>query len=531
MPSKTEDYDIVGSYNNQRFPSIDAERSVNLFEYLDPLSKKQKNLISTSGLASTEIQFVGATAGFRAQFIFRNVMYSVIGKNVYRTTSAFVTTQINIGKEFADDSGYVGIDANTHQVIFVDGKKGYIWDDNTSTYTLIIDANFPLLPIDVTFLDGFFVAAAGGTNTFVLSQLNDGLNWTPLQQGALTSHPGTIVAVRTLHRRLFVFSQFFTEVWENAGLGTNLPFRRNNSWLIEYGTPAVGSIAVGFDRMIYLSQDRDGLGSVMEVAGTENMFVSTKALDFVLANYASDPLKGVADARGFFVKENGIIFYRLNFTAANHTFVFGVSMSSPDALKWHEEEVLNGDRHPAQTHVYFNGNNYVGHFSKPILYLLDDKLFTNDGETIRRMRIPKPIVPAGYQRTRIDRLQIDLIQGTIDLLQNTAAQSEIDLLAETGLTILTEAGINIILNQGNTNFTTSTIPPEVFLSISKDGGQTYGYIAQAPMGLLGQRSFRTLWRKLGVIPRGQAFVIKVEFFHHYPFIVLGAAWSYEILPE
>jgi hypothetical protein len=73
--------------------------------------------------------------------------------------------------------------------------------------------------------------------------------------------------------------------------------------------------------------------------------------------------------------------------------------------------------------------------------------------------------------------------------------------------------------------------PVVFLSISKDGGVTYGYRLSENMGAIGQRTFRTVWRKLGVIPRGQGFVVKIEFFNEVPFIVLGAAWAYEVMPE
>ncbi len=51
------------------------------------------------------------------------------------------------------------------------------------------------------------------------------------------------------------------------------------------------------------------------------------------------------------------------------------------------------------------------------------------------------------------------------------------------------------------------------------------------MGKLGERTFRTVWRKLGVIPRGQGFVPKIEFFQDIPFIILGAAWFFEVLPE
>lgn len=629
--TQTIDYDIVGSYNNQRISSIDAERTVNMFEYIDPLGKKPRSLINTSGLTDTESDFGVVAGGFRAEFVFKNIHYMVMGNTFFSRDTAGVVSPL--GVLINTNSGYVGIDANTFQIIIVDGQDGYIYDTLASTFTRITDTSFPTQPIDVCYLDGFFVVASGNTNNFQLSMFNQGLVWGPasnqvttnigllpdqliigvsnlpggpattvnfqtgvpvtlsigaggafgasglnatttyyailvdathiklatsyanaiagtaivfggditpiinlvslgqLQQGSITSHSGTIVACRTLHRRLFLFSQNFTEVWENAGIGTNLPFRRNNSLLMEYGTPAVGSIAVGFDKMFFLSQDRDGLGSVMEVIGSQSVPVSNRALDFQLAQYAE--AGHVADCRAFLIKENGIIFYRMNFTLANHTFVYDVTLSKPNQdvdqalLLWHEEDVLNGDRHPAQTHAYFNGLNYVGHYSLPILYQVDNNVYTNAGETIRRMRITKAFVPPGYQRIRIDRLQIDVLQGHIDNLQPTTL--DIDLLTENDFIITTESDVNIILNQGFVIHNPQDL--FVFLSISKDGGQTYGYAVSAPMGGIGQRTYRTLWRKRGTTKRGQAFVAKFEFFDAVPFIILGASWAIEVLPE
>ena len=71
----------------------------------------------------------------------------------------------------------------------------------------------------------------------------------------------------------------------------------------------------------------------------------------------------------------------------------------------------------------------------------------------------------------------------------------------------------------------------LYLSISKDGGHSYGYESMAPLGQVGQRTFRTVFRKLGVIPRGQPWVIKTEFYAPYPLAILGAAWCVEVLPE
>jgi hypothetical protein len=263
----------------------------------------------------------------------------------------------------------------------------------------------------------------------------------------------------------------------------------------------------------------------MEVKGTESIPVSNRALDFQLAQYAADPLMGVSDARGILIKENGLIFYRLNFTLANHTFVLNVSMSTSDAIKWHEEEVLNGDRHLAQTHAYFNGVNYYGSYKAAIFYIVSDDTSTNDGEAIRRMRIGRQMTPVGYNRLRIDRFQVDLLQGAYDIEQfidtDITTEDNNILLAESGDDLITDQQIDII--NGGT--------PTVFLTISKDGGQTYGNYLHATMGKIGERTHRTVWRKLGTTPRGQGFVPKIEFFNEIPFVILGAAWDYENMPE
>lgn len=708
------DFELVGSYNNQRYPSINAERTINLFEYVDADSKKPKVLLPTSGLEDKEVFFPGIAGPIRAQFVFKDFMYFVAGTEVYRLDNLFIVTHIN-PVPLTTTVSYVGIDANTFQIIFVDGAHGYIYDTETLLFEQITDTSFPANPIDVTYLDGFFVVAHGGTNQFQLSEFNQGLIWgtvatsinipftatatqdyitiasglsnfkpgnpvtfigvppppeltqtniyylvetrtapiantiqvsktkdgvpltftatttgtptisnisdigsvnffivgpptteftiaggianfqigvpvtldamtaadlptavpplvigdtyyvvghpvtpntiqisatkngTPItvtdvgtqplsitnggeiQLGEITSHPGTIVACRTLHRKLFLFSQNFTEVWENQGSGANLPFRRLNNNLIESGTPSIGSVAVGFDLMYFLSQDSNGLGPVMQVSGVNAVPVSNRALDFQLATYASNPLEGVADARGIVIKENGILFYRLNFTAANHTYVYNISMSNPGSgdVKWHEEDIVNGDRHPAQTHAYFFGNNYYGDYRLPIIYLVSSSLYTNAGQPIRRTRISKPIGPPGYQRTRIDRFQIDVIQGNIAAINDDT--SGVNLLTEDNFILDFEDNTEILLEQGP--LVGGSTRPVVYLSYSKDGGQTYGNVLAANMGEVGQLSFRTVWRKLGVVPRGQYFVTKIEFFNDYPFVILGAAWVVETLPE
>jgi len=565
-----ESFEVVGSFNNQRIGELDSERTINMFEFIDPDGKKPRSLFPTPGIV-TQVSFV-EVGGIRAMFVFGAFLYVVVDSHVYRVTSTFSAT--NIGT-IITSAGYVGIDANTFQIIFVDGQNGYIYDTNTGLFTKITDINFPPRPLDVTNLDNFFVVVNGGTSTFYVSENNQGLVWgllttvwtitapppptnvlilttptiyqtgtpvtvsstgtlpaplvagviyyaifvdathimlsatpngTPilmttagtgtftitnngqLQTANVTTHPGTLVACRTLHRRLFLFTGTYTEIWENAG-AANFPFRRNNAFLIELGTVNASSIKTGFDKMFFLSQDRDGLGSVMMVSGVQAIPISNSALDFQLQNFNNPSNCDVA-----LYRENGIIFYRLNFTSDNHTYVYNVSMSTRDKPLWHEEQILNGNRSVMGVNVNFFGSNYFGDYSKPTIYYSDDTLFTNDGEAIPRIRITRDFVRPDYRGIRINRMQLDLLQGNVsDPTVNTA--------------------------------------PIVFLSVSKDGGVTYGGRLPALMGKLGERTARTVWRKVATFRRGQGMVLKFECYDKIKFAIFGAAWDYLELPE
>ena len=156
--SEQVDYPIVGSFNNQRITNIDAERSVNCFEYIDPRGKKDRCLIFTSGLdiatqngTSVPINFANATGGARAEFILGGNHFIVFGNNLYLINNfnvAILLLPNNIvqATSFTTNVGYIGIDANQAtdpQVIFVDGQFGYIYDTVAQTFSRILDSSFP----------------------------------------------------------------------------------------------------------------------------------------------------------------------------------------------------------------------------------------------------------------------------------------------------------------------------------------------------------------------------------------------------
>ena len=118
------DFDIVGSYNNQRISEIDSERSVNCFEYRDPLAKKPKSLRGTSGLNNSGFVFTSATGGFRGDFVFLGQQYIVIGAYAFLIEAN--GTVVKLSSSIDTTQTYVGINGNEFQVIFVTGGAGYV---------------------------------------------------------------------------------------------------------------------------------------------------------------------------------------------------------------------------------------------------------------------------------------------------------------------------------------------------------------------------------------------------------------------
>ena len=564
-----EPLEIIGSFNKQRISELDPERTINMFEFIDPLGKSPRALFSTPGIEQ-KIRHDG-TGQIRMMFVFGSYLYYVYGNQFSRLDVSFVSTPLG---NLSTSIGYIGVDANTFQISFVDGQKGYIYDTITGLFTVIDNPYFPNAPIDITALDNIFIVGNRGTNTFYLSEINQGLtygllstiftiaapptdtlilttaqkfqtgvpisftvsggslpsplvtgqiyyaiyvdnthikvsltaNGTPitltttgsgtftvtnngqLQTANITTHPGTILAVRSLHRRLFIFSQSFTEIWEPAG-SADFYFRRNNSFLIELGTVGAQSIKTGFDKMFFLSQDKDGLGSIMMVNGVQAIPISTPAIDYQLQNYVN-----ISDCDVSLYRENGTIWYRVNFTTDNHTYVYNVSQSNQQKLFWHEEQMLNGDRHVTGINANFFGNNYFGDYKNPVIYYSDDSLLSNNGEAIPRIRITKNFIRNDFRGRRVNRIQLDVVQGLVADEQ-------------------------------------TNIAPVMFLSVSKDGGNTYGARLPSFMGKLAQRTFRSVWRKIATFRRGQGMVLKYECFDKIKFTILGCVWDYTDLQE
>ncbi len=496
---KRVDFPIVGSLREDPITKINAERTINMYEVVAPHAKKGNYLNFTPG--KKEINNFSQGGIGRASFVFKNFTYFVQGDTIYRMDNTLIPNIISLNF-FTTLTGYVGIAANEFQIIFVDGIKAFLWNTNTSTGiddTPNLPAGFT--PLDVTFMDGSFLLISGATgfqNRFYVSALNDGTMWPILDFALINSRPTILNGVAVLKRRIFFFGQTKSEIWIDAG-DADFRFRRDNNLLLEHGVKAIASIAQAFDRLFYLSGDIDGVGSIMMVDGGVTPFpISTLEMDKLIQTFTKPE-----DATGFAYKINGEVFYQINFTQDQRTFVFNASASTKDNLMWHELEMANGTRDIADTHAFFDNKHFITSYrtSDSKLYEVSQNYFDNAGEKIRRTRICRVSSSPVYNYVTYGRMQIDMLMGV----------GRIDTKP---LTSLIPPSTPTQLSQS------ADVDPKVFLSVSEDGGATYSSFGTASFGKAGDRLIRVLWFDTATY---RDAIFKFELFNAVPIYILGGA--------
>lgn len=482
--AKTPFTTFCGSFNTEIDAKIDSQNLVNMYLVKSSSGKSELSMVSMPGIKKVktfdslnEVRNIYVTDEV---FQFTPAMFVVVSNEIYQLDESLNETLIGT---INTASGFISISNNVNQIIFVDGADGYIWDVSTSTFTTISSAGFPSLPVDVAFLDGYFVVPNGNSSQFNVSPLNDGLNWDALNFALMESEPDKIVAVAQIHRRLFFFGKKITEVWYNAG-AADFPFRRDNNMLFQYGCLADGSIAIGGvdedKRMFWLAGDQNGVGSVMMSDGGMPEKISTAALDYEIQGY-SNP----SDAVGNAYKINGHTFYELSFNADNKTWIFDLTTK-----EWARGQEIDGSRKRLNCHAYFNGRHYIGSHDSPNLYEMSEEYWDNDGDPMYLERITGHFADKSYRRVHIQRMYLDIVAGNGLPTRETDAYNNV----------------------------------KVMISPNKDN-KGFGNYRDAFMGRYGDRSHRCIFKRFGT---ARDWYFKMKIITKSKIIILGAVLDYGV---
>jgi len=445
-----------GYYESESLP-ISAQRCINWYPNIPQApALGQETLLGTPGIGQLvttgQVQQVN-----RGSHTMAGIPYFVNGQTLYRLNR----TVTESGDEFSFDalgtvsgSGRVSMaDNGTQLMILVPGGDGYIFTDSPDTLTQITDSDFTAngAPQIVVFVDGYFVCNTD-SKKFIVSALNDGLNWDALDFGSAEADPDIIRAPHVHSNQLFIFGSETIEVFQNLG-GAGFPFQRINGFVIPKGISSPFGVVETISSFMFIGAGVNESPAIWRLVGNGVQKVSTTAIDKELASFTDEDVQisfawAYADKGAYFA----------GFTFRDTTFIYDLT-----SQRWHERSSRVGEdderwRVNSITTAY--GRVLVGDSKDGRIGALDSDLYFEYGNNIIRTNTTQPFSNQG------------------------------EPLFVSAVEITPESGV------GNDD----APDPVIRLSWSDDA-KTFNNEIPRSLGKIGEYNRRCIWRRLGRFPR------------------------------
>jgi hypothetical protein len=394
-------------------------------------------------------------------------IYAVHRGTFYEVNNAAVkTAKGTIGTT----SGRVYMWDNGTQLFVTDGQAGYIYDFQLGTFEQIVDPDYPGAKT-VTWQDGYFIVNPPDTSLFYVSDIYDGLVWDALDFASAESNPDNLVAIIADNSTLYLFGSVSTEFWTNSG-AQDFPFSRISGGSTEWGCAAINSIVKYDNTLAFLAKNRMGEVIVAKMNGYQPQRISNPEIEYIINKYTS-----VSDASCIAYMLGGHPMLQINFPTAQASWLYDGLTNCWSQLK------SNGiERHRAEMGVNYLDRIIVTDFENGNLYRLNPDSYTDNGEPIA-FEVTSRHVERDDLRVIVDKLQLDM-----------------------------ETGVGLALGQG--------VNPQVMMSVSKDGGHTFGTEQWCDMGAIGEFRQRAIWRRLG---QARDWVFKFRITDPVKRVILGCS--------
>ena len=454
---------FLGPSYEGRSVSQSAQKTVNWYPELAPKdSKSSLSLLPTPGCRF--INSIG-TGPIRGALEHDGYVYVVSGNQVFRFADSETATLMGAITTYG---GSVSMASSGSQAILVDDSDtGYLLTG--TTVTTLTNSAFRGAK-DVVFMDGYFIVNRPGSGEFYISGLFDGSTWTALNFGTTEIAPDNLLAMFAFNENLYMFGEYTTQVFYNAG-STFFPFENRQGAFMEWGIAARDTISRTDDSIFWLAKNRQGTAQVVRTEGFRAKIVSTRALEHQISEYAS-----ISNAFAFTLQWKGHTFYVLTFPVGDATHVYDVETNT-----WFQWKTFGIGRHLSNAHFFINNSHYVGDFRNGNYYELDDDTYTDNSETIERIR----------------RTQHQSVENKNMFWHKV----EIDF----------EPGRGTTTGQG--------VDPQAMLKWSDDGGFTWSSEIWRDIGRIGEYSNRAVWYGMG---RSRNRVYELTITDPIKAVVLGA---------
>lgn len=367
-----------------------------------------------------------------SQFAVRGVhrmgetLYAVIGTTLYSVSSSGSPTSLGT----ISGETPVQMADNGAQLAIQSGTQGYVLSGGTLHSNIVNLGSVS----GVTYIDGYFVWSVANSDQFIISALNNGLSYDPLDVATVEGNPDGIIGLINDHRQLQFYGARTIEIWYNSG-AADFPFEREGNAFIERGCRDRDSI-VKIDNSVHFVGD-DLV--VYRLNGYDPVRISTHAIEYKIAS--------ASWFRAFTYTLEGHKHYVLNTDVG--TFAYDMATGA-----WAERKSLGLSNYRVSCAEVCYGRTIMGDAYTGRLYVPSLDAFTEDGNVI-------PI------EIEVPALESDRRKHTLYAYE---------LFCETGVG------------------TGQDPDPQVILQYSKDGGRTWSAELARSLGKVGEYLTRAMWR-------------------------------------
>lgn len=428
-----------GNYEHKSRP-LSKQVTRNFWPQLQPTKKQRSEYILQSfyGLKTFKEQSGNADRGMLEN---QGVLYKVTDTTLYTVDNT--GTHTSLGS--IPGSGQCILKAMGAQVIINNGSGAvFIWDGTNLTQNTDVNLGTPngvaVLNNQAIYDDG------AGTQIFEVSDVGTPGTINGLNNAQAESDSDELVAPYAWRETLYLMGKKTIELWWNSGQG-NPPFDKIQGAVIKMGLEAVNSMADTPDFFIFLGTDKQ-FHSLTPGSSAVDTVISNPAMAKQIAKYLV-----TSDCIGWTMELEGQWFYVATFPSQDVTWVMPIG---GEFFQWGTGAE---GRIRANSYAFAHNKHLVAEYNSGNIYELDPETYTDAGDTIIRTR-DTALIHSG-------------------LIGPDNKEFEI-----TALELVMETGIGNIAAPGDN--------PKVAVSVSRDGGKTFGTERFLRVGRLGERvSVRT----------------------------------------
>lgn len=529
---------IVGSSTFGRYPKISIEKTYNMFisdNFLVPYSGYQIALqASTFGNGLVGRAVYTSTKFNKLVIVVDNRVYLgtidyslMLDRVIFSEIIPIGTLQTSVGIVYIAEN-------NKPQIGISDGTAFYLYDPLLPIPFQAISLDFT--PGYLTFHNTYFLLSASNdtnynppaNNTWRLSASNDGTTWpnNASSIGLLQTKPDNTQAVVRFPSKgnmIFVMGSVVTEAWFATGAQL-FPYQRNNQFNIDYGCVQPATVAFMDELVVWLAQNEKSGPIIVASNGGLPRKITTDGIDYLFST-----LQNPQDSEAFLYQQDGHLFYHINFYSDNLSLFYDFNTD-----KFYHASDQNLNYFIAADVAFYNNQYYFVSKNNGCLYAFDTAFTTyqdidNMGNIqiheIPRIRTCANIRTPDQEYRIINDIGFTIESGETDYQQQSLG--EIILITQDGhplvtqgdfLTLVTQdgkflqtqdetllitqqtggEGALLIAQQEADTGTSNLSLPHVDLSISTDGGATFGNQWAYYLPPIGHRKNRLMWWQCGI---------------------------------